>query len=84
MHLQGFGISLDSLFSQLVYYLTNGWGLIVLVGSYASAILIAIGFIYWFSGFETNKGRRMVVGGIILFVVMQWLVVNPPWQFLLG
>lgn len=84
MHIQGFGISISGLFSQLVYYLTNGWGIIILVGSFTSAILIAVGFIYWFSGFETNKGRRMVVGGIILFVVMQWLAVNPPWQLLLG
>jgi hypothetical protein len=84
MRIQGFGISLSDLFSQLQYYLTNGWGIIILVGSFASAILIAVGFIYWFSGFETNKGRRMVIGGIILFVVMQWLAVNPPWQLLLG
>lgn len=72
----------DALFNQIQYYLMNGWYIIVLVGSFASALLIAIGLIYWFSGYEVNKGRRMLIGGIILFIAMQWLSFNPPWQFI--
>jgi len=84
LYIQGADLPLDQLLDKLVSYLIAGWGLVILIGSFASAILIAIGFIYWFTGFETLKGRRMVVGGIILFIAMQWLAFNPPWQLILG
>jgi len=74
----------EQLLNQLIYYLITGWGIVILIGSFASAILIAVGFIYWFTGFDQIKGRRMVVGGIILFIAIQWLAVNPPWQLILG
>jgi hypothetical protein len=81
---QGSQLPLDQLLAQLVYYLVVGWGLVILIGTFASALLIAIGFIYWFTGFEPFKGRRMVVGGIILLIAMQWLSFNPPWRLILG
>jgi len=81
---QGSQLPLAQLLGQLVYYLVAGWGLVILIGTFASALLIAIGFIYWFTGFEPFKGRRMVVGGIILFIAMQWLSFNPPWRLILG
>jgi len=81
---QGSQLPLDQLLAQLVYYLVAGWGLVILIGTFASALLIAIGFIYWFTGFEPFKGKRMVVGGIILFIAMQWLSFNPPWRLILG
>lgn len=81
---QGSQLLLSQLLAQLVYYLVAGWGLVILIGTLASALLIAVGFIYWFTGFEPFKGRRMVVGGIILFIVMQWLSFNPPWRLILG
>lgn len=77
-------LPLEQLLAQIIYYLVTGWGLAILIGSFASALLIAIGFIYWFTGFEPSKGRRMVVGGIILFIAMQWLSFNPPWRLILG
>jgi hypothetical protein len=78
IHKQDF--SIDTLFTQIELYLKSGWNIIVTIGSFASAILIALGLIYWFSGFEEHKGRKMVIGGIILFIAMQWLAFNPPWQ----
>lgn len=75
---------LESFFQQLLQYLVTGWGIIILIGTFASALLIALGFIYWFTGFEPRSGRRMVIGGIILFIAMQWLAFNPPWQLILG
>jgi hypothetical protein len=75
---------LGQLLTQLIYYLVTGWGVVILIGSFASALLIAIGFIYWVTGFEPFKGRRMVVGGIVLFIAMQWLAFNPPWRLVLG
>ncbi|MFX1577065.1 MAG: hypothetical protein ACFFCF_07805 [Promethearchaeota archaeon] len=75
---------LQNLLEQLTHYLITGWGFVILIGTFASALLIAIGFIYWCSGVDSKKGRNMVFGGIILFVVMQWLAFNPPWQLILG
>jgi len=81
---QGSQFPLDQLLAQLTYYLVAGWGLVILIGTFASALLIALGFIYWFTGFEPFKGRRMVVCGVILFIAMQWLSLNPPWRLILG
>jgi hypothetical protein len=64
--------------------LLTGWRIVILIGTFASALLIAMGFIYWFTGINTKKGRNMVIGGIILFIAMQWLAFNPPWQVILG
>jgi hypothetical protein len=57
---------------------------VILFGTFTSALLIAIGFIYWFTGFDSKKGRKMVIGGILLFIAMQWLAFNPPWLLILG
>ncbi|MFW9830176.1 MAG: hypothetical protein ACFFD8_00110 [Candidatus Thorarchaeota archaeon] len=74
----------QQLLEQITYLLITGWGIVILVGTFASAILIAAGFIYWFTGVNPKKGRNMVIGGIVLFVTMQWLALNPPWQLILG
>jgi len=81
---QGSQFVLDQLLARLVYYLVAGWSLVILISTLASALLIAIGLIYWFTGFAPFKGRRMVVGGVILFIAMQWLSFNPPWRLILG
>jgi hypothetical protein len=82
--LQGSSLLLQSLLEQLTYYLITGWGIVILVGTFASALLIALGFIYWCTDVDPKKGRKMVIGGIILFIAMQWLAFNPPWQVILG
>lgn len=82
--LQGSQSLLQSLIEQITYYLITGWEIVILFGTFASALLIALGFIYWFTGANSKKGKNMVIGGIILFIAMQWLAFNPPWQALLG
>ncbi len=82
--LQGSGSLLESIYQQLVGYLLTGWGIVILVGTFGSALLIALGLIYWFSGIGTQRGRKMLIGGIILFLAMQWLALNPPWSLILG
>jgi hypothetical protein len=57
---------------------------VILVGTFASALLIAVGFIYWLTGVNPKKGRNMIFGGILLFIVMQVLAFSPPWQIILG
>lgn len=75
---RGSQFPLQNLLEQLTYYLVTGWGIVLLFGTFAAAILIALGFIYWFTGMDSKKGRKMVIGGIILFLIMQWLAYNPP------
>lgn len=82
--LQGPILPLQQLLEQLTYYLITGWGLVLLIGTFAAALLIALGFIYWFTGWDPKKGKNMVIGGIVLFIAMQWLAFNPPWQFIFG
>lgn len=82
--LQGSQSLLQNLLEKLTYYLITSWEIIILVGTFASALLVALGFIYWFTGVNSKKGRNMVIGGIILFIAMQWLAFNPPWRVILG
>ncbi|MFW9935309.1 MAG: hypothetical protein ACFFDU_07380 [Candidatus Thorarchaeota archaeon] len=82
--LQASQLQFQNLLEQITYYLIVGWGVVILFGTFASALLIAIGFIYWFTGFDSKKGRNMVIGGILLFIAMQWLAFNPPWLVILG
>lgn len=82
--IQGSPFPLQNLLEQLTNYLITGWGLVILFGTFASALLIAVGFIYWFTGVDPKRGRKMVLSGIILFFTMQWLAFNPPWQIILG
>lgn len=78
------GSLLQNLFEQITFILITGWGIVILVGTIASALLVAFGFIYWFTGLDTKKGKKMAIGGIVLFFVMQWLAINPPWRVILG
>ncbi len=78
------GSLLQNLLEQLTSYLITGWGFVIVIGTFASALLVAFGFIFWFTGFDTRRGKKMVIGGIFLFIVMQWLVFNPPWTIILG
>ncbi|MFX1318330.1 MAG: hypothetical protein ACFE9D_11985 [Promethearchaeota archaeon] len=84
MIIKGAPFLLQNLFEQLSLYLITGWDFVLLIGTFSSALLIAIGFIYWFTGANPKKGKNMVFGGIILFVIMQWLAFNPPWLVILG
>ena len=82
--LQGLQFPLQGIIEQITYYLNTGWGLVIFIGTFASALLIAMGFIYWCTGINPKKGRKMVIGGVILFIAMQWLAINFPWQGILG
>ena len=78
------GSLLENLLEKLTLVLITSWGIVILVGTFASALLVAFGFICWFTGFDSKKGKKMIIGGIFLFIIMQWLAINPPWQFILG
>ena len=75
----GVQLPLDSLIAQIIHYLTIAWGLILFIGNFIASMLIALGVIFWLSGWKLSRGRQMVLGGIILFLVMLWMAWNAPW-----
>jgi hypothetical protein len=77
-------LSFQQLLEQIVYYIFTGWNLLLLIGIFNAALLIALGLINWFTGANPKRGKKMILGGIILFVVIQWFVFNPPWQIIFG
>ncbi|MDO8124231.1 MAG: hypothetical protein Q6364_07620 [Candidatus Hermodarchaeota archaeon] len=77
-------LSFQQLLEQIEYYLLTGWNLLLLIGIFNAVLLIALGLINWFTGSNPKKGKKMVLGGIILFIAIQWFVFNPPWQYIFG
>jgi hypothetical protein len=70
---------LDPLIGQFVQYMILAWGIILFVGNLIAATLIALGVIYWLSGWKPSRGKQMVIGGIVLFIAMQWMAFTTPW-----
>jgi hypothetical protein len=70
---------LNSLFGQFIQYLILAWGIILFVGNFMAATFIALGIIYWLSGWKPSRGKQMVVGGFVLFIAMQWMAFTTPW-----
>ena len=54
------------------------WSLILFVGNIIAVIFIALGFIYWLAGWNPSRGKQMVIGGIVLFIAMQWMAFTTP------
>ncbi|MFX1301427.1 MAG: hypothetical protein ACFFDE_10900 [Promethearchaeota archaeon] len=77
-------LSFQQLLEQITHYLLTGWNLILLIGIFNAVLLITLGLINWFTGANPKRGKKMVLGGIILFIAIQWLVFNPPWQYFFG
>jgi hypothetical protein len=72
-------LPLDTLIAQFIHYLVIAWGVILFIGNFIAAMLIALGVIFWLSGWKPSRGRQMVLGGIVLFIAMQWMALSTPW-----
>jgi hypothetical protein len=70
---------LDPLIGQFVQYMILAWSIILFVGNLIAASLIALGVIYWLAGWNPSRGKQMVIGGIVLFIAMQWMAFTTPW-----
>ncbi len=70
---------LDPLIGHFVHYMILAWGIILLVGNFIAAIFIASGVIYWLTGWNPSRGKQMVIGGIVLFIAIQWMAFTTPW-----
>jgi len=77
--ISGAQFPLDPLIGHFIHYLIITWGLILFTGNFIAATLIALGILFWLSGWKPSRGRQMVVGGIVLFIAMQWMAFSAPW-----
>ncbi|MFX1540725.1 MAG: hypothetical protein ACFFBX_08120, partial [Promethearchaeota archaeon] len=63
---------------QLFLYLNLSWGVIILIGDLIAMFLIALGFISWLTDWQPIRGKRMIIGGILLFLIIQWMAISSP------
>jgi hypothetical protein len=66
---------------QFYMFLVFSWGIIILLGNFVALFLIAVGFVSWLSDWHPIRGKRMIIGGILLFLIMQWMAVSSPMMF---
>ena len=64
---------LDQVIKLVENSLLKGWDLLLMVGIYVSLFTIGIGVILWLTGFDTVKGKRLLLGGIILCIIVHVL-----------
>jgi len=70
--------SLDEVINEVLDYLVILWNTLVFIGNFAGLASILIGLIYWFTEYDPRTGKKLVVGGIILLVILNVIVSNPP------
>jgi hypothetical protein len=67
------------LLGDLRLLFTDAWDILMYLGNFGGIFLLGFGALLWFSGFDTYKGRRMVLGGIIMIIAFSYLgALNPP------
>jgi len=71
-------ILIVEILEEISYNLALLWNIIILIGNFASIFSIALGFIFWATGYDSRSGKKMIVGGIILFLAITYLSNNPP------
>jgi len=69
---------IKEIFNSIEQSLIEGWNFLLTVGTYAALFTMGIGAILWFSGFDTVKGKRMLLGGVILCAVVRILATISP------
>jgi hypothetical protein len=76
--ISGTQLPLDPIIGHFVQYMILAWSIMLFVGNLMAAIFIASGVIYWLTGLNPSRGKQMVIGGIVLFITMQWMVFTTP------
>ncbi|MDO8124015.1 MAG: hypothetical protein Q6364_06515 [Candidatus Hermodarchaeota archaeon] len=76
--ISGTQFPVDPVIGQFIQYMILAWVIILFVGNLMTASFIAMGVIYWLTGWNPSRGKQMVVGGIVLFIAMQWIAFTTP------
>ncbi len=66
-------------FAQLIAeYFAQIWDFLIFIGRVSGVIIVLVGAILWFTETNANRGKGLVLGGIILSIVVQYFVMFPP------
>ncbi|MFX1482283.1 MAG: hypothetical protein ACFFCP_03750 [Promethearchaeota archaeon] len=71
-------------FAQMIgAYLAEVWDFLIFIGQISGVIVVLIGAILWFTDVNPNRGKGLILGGILLSVVIEYFVLFPP-EFVLA
>ena len=71
-------------FAQLIAeYFAQIWDFLIFIGRVSGVIIVLVGAILWFTETNANRGKNLVLSGILLSIVVQYFVMFPP-TFTLG
>ncbi len=77
--MSGFLLSPLSDFANLIStYFAEIWEFLIFIGRVSSVIVVLAGAILWFTTSNANKGKGLVLSGILLAIVIQYFVMYPP------
>ncbi|RLI64173.1 MAG: hypothetical protein DRO67_04500 [Candidatus Asgardarchaeum californiense] len=69
-------MNIDNMLSQVLQNLLTLWNTILILGNFIAVVSIVLGLIYWLTNYDTRDGKRMVIGGIILFILLNYIAQN--------
>ncbi|MGQ4913653.1 MAG: hypothetical protein ACP6IU_02770 [Candidatus Asgardarchaeia archaeon] len=69
-------MNIDNVLSQVLQNLLTLWNTILILGNFIAVVSIVLGLIYWLTNYDTRDGKRMVIGGIILFILLNYIAQN--------
>lgn len=66
-------------FAQMIAtYLAEIWDFLIFIGQTSGFLIVLIGAILWFTEANQNKGKGLVLSGILLSIVVEYFVLYPP------
>ncbi|MEM2637659.1 MAG: hypothetical protein QXL15_04870 [Candidatus Korarchaeota archaeon] len=68
----------QKIFPQIQELLGEVWSFVVWVIYILAIIILLIGAVLWFSDFDSRKGKRLFVGGIVILIII-WIVTGGTW-----
>jgi hypothetical protein len=69
---------LTNLAQMIATYLAEIWGFLIFIGQASGVIIVLIGAILWLTEANQNKGKGLVLSGILLSIVVEYFVLYPP------
>ena len=66
-------------FAQMIgFYLAEIWDFLIFIGQISGVIVVLVGAILWFTDVNPNRGKGLILGGIVLSIVIEYFVLFPP------
>jgi hypothetical protein len=59
-------------------YFSEIWDFLIFIGQVSGVIIVLVGAILWFTETNQNKGKGLVLSGILLSIVVEYFIIFPP------